>query len=78
LQAGVDVTVIVVWLGHESIETSNVYAHANLSMREKALAKIQPMDTPFRRFRPDDRLRAARPPKLEPTTTVSRGSVVTL
>ena len=50
--------VIAVWLGHESIETTNVYVHANLAMKEKALAKIQPMDTPFRRFRPDDRLLA--------------------
>lgn len=55
LQAGVD---IAVWLGHESIETTNVYVHANLAMKEQALAKIQPMDTPFRRFRPDDRLLA--------------------
>jgi site-specific recombinase XerD len=58
LQAGVDLAVIAVWLGHESIETTNVYVHANLAMKEKALAKIQPMDTPFRRFRPDDRLLA--------------------
>ena len=58
LQAGVDIAVIAVWLGHESIETTNVYVHANLAMKEKALAKIQPMDTPFRRFRPDDRLLA--------------------
>ena len=58
LQAGVDMAVIAVWLGHESIETTNVYVHANLAMKETALAKIQPMDTPFRRFRPDDRLLA--------------------
>jgi integrase/recombinase XerD len=58
LQAGVDLAVIAVWLGHESIETTNVYVHANLAMKEKALAKVQPMDTPFRRFRPDDRLLA--------------------
>ena len=56
LQAGVDLAVIAVWLGHESIGTTNVYVHANLAMKEKALARIQPMDTPFRRFRPDDRL----------------------
>jgi site-specific recombinase XerD len=58
LQAGVDLAVIAVWLGHESIETTNVYVHANLAMKETALAKIQPMDTPFRRFRPDDCLLA--------------------
>ncbi len=39
-------------------QTTNVYVHANLAMKEKALAKIQPLDTPFRRFRPDDRLLA--------------------
>ena len=58
LQAGVDLAVIAVWLGHESIETTNVYVYANLAMEEAALAKIQPMDTPFRRCRPDDRLLA--------------------
>ena len=58
LQAGVDIAVIAVWLGHESIETTNVYVHANLTMKEKALARMQPMDPPFRRFRPDDRLLA--------------------
>ena len=46
LQAGVDLAVIAVWLGHESIETTNVYVHANLAMKERALAKVQPMDTP--------------------------------
>jgi len=45
LQAGVDPAVIAVWLGHESFETANVYVHANLAMKEKALAKTQPMDT---------------------------------
>lgn len=58
LQAGVDIAVIAVWLGHDSIETTNVDVHANLAMKEAALAKIQTMDTPFRRFRPDDRLLA--------------------
>jgi len=40
------------------IETTNVYVHANLVMKEKAIAKIQTMDTPFHRFHPDDRLLA--------------------
>ena len=56
--SNVDIAVIAVWLWHESIETTNVYVHANLAMKEEALAKIQPMATPFRRFRPDDRLLA--------------------
>jgi integrase len=33
--------VIAVWLGHESIETTNVYVHANLAMKEKALAFLE-------------------------------------
>lgn len=45
LQAGVDIAVIAVWPGHESIETTNVYVHASLAMKEKALAMVQPMDT---------------------------------
>ena len=39
LQSGVDIAVIALWLGHESIETTNAYLHANLAMKEKALAK---------------------------------------
>jgi site-specific recombinase XerD len=58
LQAGVDIAVIAMWLGHDSLETTNVYVHANLAMKEQALAKIQPVDTRFRRFRPDDQLLA--------------------
>ena len=58
LQSGVDIAVIALWLGHESIETTNAYVHANLAMKEKALGKIRPMDTPFRRFHANDRLLA--------------------
>jgi integrase/recombinase XerD len=58
LQSGVDIAVIALWLGHESIETTNAYVHANLSMKEKALGRIRPMDTPFRRFHANDRLLA--------------------
>jgi integrase/recombinase XerD len=58
LESGVDIAVIALWLGHESIETTNVYVHANLAMKEKSLEKVQPMDTPFRRFHADDRLLA--------------------
>jgi hypothetical protein len=43
LQSGVDIAVIALWLGHESIETTNVYVHANLAMKEKALAKVAPI-----------------------------------
>ncbi len=58
LQSGVDIAVIALWLGHENIETTNAYVHADLAMKEKALGRVLPMDTPFRRFRADDRLLA--------------------
>jgi integrase/recombinase XerD len=58
LQSGVDIAVIALWLGHESIETTNKYLHADLSIKEKALAKLQPMGGNFRRFQADDTLLA--------------------
>jgi|SRR5437660_1731423 len=58
LQAGVDIAVIALWLGHESIETTNAYVHASLAMKEKALEKVMPIDTPFRRFHATDSLLA--------------------
>lgn len=56
LQAGVDRTVIALWLGHESIETTQVYLDADLAMKEKALAKVQPMGEQLRRYKPEDDL----------------------
>ena len=58
LQSGVDIAVIALWLGHESIETTNAYLHANLAMKERALAKVLPVGTPFRRFHANDTLLA--------------------
>src|SRR5438132_14178945 len=59
LQAGVDCSVIALWLGHESIETTQTYLHAHLSLKEAALAKLKPYDRGKRtRFRPNDRLLA--------------------
>jgi integrase/recombinase XerD len=58
LQAGVDRTVIALWLGHESMETTQVYLDADLAMREKALAKLEPMGKPPRRYKADDALLA--------------------
>jgi len=56
LESGVDLSVIALWLGHESIETTNVYLHANLAMKEQALAKIPPIGERFRRFQANDKL----------------------
>ena len=58
LQAGVDRTVIALWLGHDSIQTTQVYLDADLSMKEKALAKLVPMGEKPRRYKADDALLA--------------------
>lgn len=58
LQHGVDQTVIALWLGHESVETTQIYIHADLRMKEKALSRITAPDTKPGRYRPDDKLLA--------------------
>ena len=58
LQNGVDRSVIALWLGHESMETTQVYLHADLALKEKALAKAAPLGVKARRYRPDDKLLA--------------------
>jgi site-specific recombinase XerD len=56
LLAGVDRTVIAMWLGHESIETTQIYLDADLAMKEQALSKVQPLNTKLQRYKPDDTL----------------------
>jgi site-specific recombinase XerD len=58
LHAGVDITVIAMWLGHESIETTQVYVHADLAIKERALARTTPLGTAPGRYRPPDALLA--------------------
>jgi site-specific recombinase XerD len=59
LQAGVDCSVIALWLGHESIKTTQVYLHAHLALKEAALAKVKPYDgQKGGRYKPTDRLLA--------------------
>ena len=54
LQAGVDTSVIALWLGREQVETTQIYLHADLALKERALAKTQPTDTKPGRYRPPD------------------------
>jgi site-specific recombinase XerD len=58
LQAGVDRSVIALWLGHESIETTQIYLDADLALKEEALKKTAPLEATRLRFRPDDQLLA--------------------
>ena len=57
LQAGVDRAVIALWLGHESVETTQIYLDADLALKEQALAKTNPAKG-AKRFQPDDELLA--------------------
>ena len=54
LRAGVDRAVIALWLGHESIETTYIYLHADLQLKEQAMAKTNPSGIPPARYRPKD------------------------
>jgi site-specific recombinase XerD len=58
LQAGIDISVIALWLGHEQIETTQIYLHADLELKERALAKTTPANIAPGRYRPPDKLLA--------------------
>ena len=58
LHAGVDTSVIALWLGHEQVDTTQIYLHADLGIKERALARTQPSSTKPGRFRPSDSLLA--------------------
>ena len=56
LHHGIDQTVIALWLGHESIETTQIYIHADMTLKEKALAKMSNPSVNPSRYKPDDKL----------------------
>ncbi len=56
LQAGVDRSVIALWLGHESLETTQIYLEANLAIKEAVLKKTRPAGAKVGRYKPDDEL----------------------
>jgi integrase/recombinase XerD len=56
LHAGVDTTVIALWVGHEQVETTHTYLHADLALKERALARTAPLDSKPGRYRPTDAL----------------------
>lgn len=58
LRGGVDTAVIALWLGHESSRTTQIYLHADLSLKERALARTAPLRTRPGRYRPPDALLA--------------------
>jgi len=56
LQAGVDISVIALWLGHESPVTTHHYVEADLAMKERALARLQEPEAKIHRYRAPDSL----------------------
>lgn len=58
LHHGVDRTVIALWLGHEKVETTQIYLHASLELKEQALEKTASVNGTVGRYRPDDALLA--------------------
>jgi integrase/recombinase XerD len=58
LQSGVDIAVMALWLGHESIETTHVYLEADLATKEQALQKLAAVQAQGARFTADDPLLA--------------------
>ena len=58
LAAGVERTVLALWLGHESTETTEIYIHADLSIKQRAIARTAPLPAAAKRYKPADRLLA--------------------
>ena len=56
LEGGEILPVIALWLGHERIETTNMYLSANMPMKERALSRLNETNAPFKRYKPNDDL----------------------
>ena len=54
--SGVDRSVIALWLGHESVETTQIYLEATIAMKEQALARTTPPQGKVERYQPGDKL----------------------
>jgi integrase/recombinase XerD len=58
LHAGVDTSVIALWLGHETADTTQIYLHADMTIKERALARIPPTSGVHSRYSAPDTLLA--------------------
>jgi integrase/recombinase XerD len=56
MRAGIEQSVIALWLGHEQIGTTDIYLHADMTIKERALAKTAPASAAVGRFKPGDKL----------------------
>ncbi len=58
LHAGIDTSIIALWLGHVSVDTTQIYLHADLQLKEQALARTRAPGTRASRYEPPDKLLA--------------------
>ena len=58
LRSGADRVTIALWLGHEQVETTYIYLHADLELKERAMAKTTPSNIPIKKFQPEDEVLA--------------------
>jgi Phage integrase family len=58
LHAGVDITVIALWLGHENVTTTQIYLQADMTLKQQALDRTTPPTSPPGRYQPPDQLLA--------------------
>ncbi|ELT44035.1 phage integrase family protein [Arthrobacter nitrophenolicus] len=58
LQAGIDIATIALWLGHENIRTTQIYLHADLTLKQRALDRTAPPGSRPGRYHPPDELLA--------------------
>jgi site-specific recombinase XerD len=58
LREGIDVAVIALWLGHADLRSTDAYLHADMSIKERALARVTPFSAQPGRYRPPDSLLA--------------------
>ncbi len=58
VNAGVDIATVALWLGHQNVATTQIYVHADLALKERALARTAPKDVAPGRYRPSDKLLA--------------------
>jgi len=56
VNAGVDASTVALWLGHENVTTTQVYVHADLKLKERALARTAPLEVAPGRYRPSDKV----------------------
>jgi integrase/recombinase XerD len=56
LLAGNDITVIALWLGHEQLSTTNIYLHADMSHKQRAIDRTKPLTARPGRYQPDNAL----------------------